>query len=182
MERLLALVGMCGSGKSQVGEYLKEMGYQGIYFGRITMEWLENLGLEINPSNERRAREAIREKHGMAAYAKLSIKKITEAEQYEKVFIDGLYSFEEYELLEKEFATRLCLIEVYADKKIRHSRLQTRPHRPLTLEESRERDFSEIKKLNKGGAIALSDYKISNNGSIKELENNLKNLLDKLNQ
>ena len=47
-------------------------------------------------------------------------------------------------------------------------RLSKRKIRPLTEEEARSRDISEIENLHKGGPIAMADFLVVNDGSEKE--------------
>ena len=37
MNKIIAVVGMCGSGKSIVSEYLESVGLKKVYFGGVTM-------------------------------------------------------------------------------------------------------------------------------------------------
>ncbi len=73
---IIAIVGMCGSGKSIASEYYEAKGYKKVYFGGVTMEQLEKEGLPVTPENEKMMRERLRKEYGMAAYAILSLPKI----------------------------------------------------------------------------------------------------------
>lgn len=92
MKKLVAIVGMCGSGKSIASEYFEKLGYKKIYLGGITMDKLKEENLEVNPENEKMMRERLRREYGMGAYALLSIPKIEELIDKENVVLDGLYS------------------------------------------------------------------------------------------
>ena len=46
MNKLIAVVGMSGVGKSVVTEYLEEKGYTKLYFGGITYKLMEQEGIE----------------------------------------------------------------------------------------------------------------------------------------
>ncbi len=191
-KRVYCLLGMCGAGKSAAAEEFKTRGLPGIYFGQITLDELHAQKLSLSPEHERQVREGLRANEGMAVFAKRSLPKIkTLLQKHSKIYIDGLYSFEEYSFLHKELSkpcksdelklseVRLILVEVYADKKLRHARLAKRPKRPLHAKQSEERDFFEVSKLNKAMPIALSDYKIENNGSVESLKKNITLLLEK---
>ena len=78
MNKIIAIVGMCGSGKSVASEYLENKGYEKVYFGGVTMDKLKESGLEITPSNEKMMREKLRSELGMGAYAKILLPKIKE--------------------------------------------------------------------------------------------------------
>ena len=58
--KIIAVVGMCGSGKSVAVDEFVRLGWQKIYFGEATFIKMKELGLEINEENERKARELLR--------------------------------------------------------------------------------------------------------------------------
>lgn len=173
MNKLIAIVGMCGSGKSIASEYYEKIGYKKIYLGGITMDKLKEENLEVNPENEKMMREKLRKEYGMGAYALLSIPKIEELIKENNVVLDGLYSWDELKILKEKYPN-IKIISIVVDKNIRYERLTTREIRPLTNEEAQKRDISEIENVAKGGPIAFADYYILNNGDMniynKELE------------
>jgi dephospho-CoA kinase len=176
-----AVVGMAGSGKSVVTQRMEELGYHVIRFGQLVVDEVARRGLEVNPDNERLVREELRQKFGMDVCAQLSLPKI---EAYlakgEKAAIDGLYSMSEYETLLKKLAVRLILIAVYTPRELRYARLAQRPERPFTREQAVERDFMEIRNIEKGGPIALADYTIFNDGSAADLRGKVESLIRQL--
>ena len=178
--RVVAIVGMTGSGKSEVSRVFEEAGYRRIRFGDITDEEVEKRGLRLNETNERFVRESLRAQHGMAVYAKLSIPKIDKALEKSNVVADGLYSWEEYELLKKKYGDLLVVVAVWASPRKRYFRLGVRDIRPLTREEAIARDKSEIENLNKGGPIAMADYTLTNEYTRASLLRQAKRLIEKL--
>lgn len=180
MKKLLAIVGMCGSGKSIASDYLVEKGWNKIYFGGVTMDKLKESNLEINPENEKMMREKLRQDYGMAAYAILLLPKIKESLKSSDTVLDGLYSWDEYKVLKDEFGDNLRLLAITADRPLRYQRLTTREFRPLTEEEAYKRDIAEIENLAKGGPIAISDYYILNNFGVDEYINNLEEIINKM--
>lgn len=175
--QIIALVGMCGSGKSIATEILENRGYKKVYFGGVTMEKLKEEGLEVNETNERMIREQLRKDYGMAAYAVVSIPRIKEYIKEGNVVIDGLYSWDELKALRETFDDLITVICVVTDKKIRCERLAKREIRPLTKEQVDSRDISEIENLAKGGPIAYADYFIDNNGNLEDYRKRLDNIL-----
>ncbi len=168
--KVIAIVGMCGAGKSEVSKILEDSGLTKIRFGDITDEFLKRQKLPRTEENERKVRENLRKKFGMAAYAVLNLKNIKEALRYNDVIIDGLYSWEEYIYLKNFFKKQLITVLVHASPDIRYARLMRRHERPLTLNESMMRDRTEIENINKGGPIAMADFVIINeNKSLKTL-------------
>lgn len=179
MNRIIAVVGMCGSGKSIASEYLEEKGYKKVYFGGVTLDKLREENLEINPINEKNMREKLRKEYGMGAYAILLLPKIEEYVKISNVVLDGLYSWDELKILKDKFKDNLEVISIIVDKEIRYNRLSNREFRPLTKEEAIKRDIAEIENLAKGGPIAYADYYIINNDSKENYLNRLDEIINK---
>jgi dephospho-CoA kinase len=167
--KVVAIVGMAGAGKSEVTKVFEEHGFSRVRFGDITDEELKSRGLESNEENERHIRQQLREKNGMAAYAELNLPRIDGSLTSSDVVVDGLYSWEEYTLLKERYGERLRVVAVWASPATRHARLARRAERALTLQEAAGRDKSEIENINKGGPIAIADFTIVNEASLKEL-------------
>ncbi len=167
--RIAAIVGMPGAGKSEVATFLTEQGLLYIHFGDVTQDELSRRGLAVNEANERVVREEMRAAHGMAAYAVLNLARIETALGQGSVVVDGLYSWEEYLVMEERFGERLVVVAVTASPATRQLRLATRPVRPLSAVEVIARDRAEIEKLNKGGPIAIADITLVNEGTLIEL-------------
>ena len=180
MYPIVAIVGMCGSGKSIASDYLEEKGYKKVYFGGVTMEILKEKGLEVTPENEKMMREKLREDLGMGAFAKILLPKIKELSEKENVVLDGLYSWDEYKILDTEFGKQLVTIGIICDKKIRYNRLKIRDVRPLTKKEAISRDLSEIENIAKAPPIAYADYFIFNNGTLENYEKRLNEILKEI--
>ena len=166
MGKNVAIVGMCGSGKSIASKYIKDLGYKNVYFGGVTMEKLKEAGLEVTPENEKMMREKLRRELGMGAYAKVLLPRILELSKDYDVVLDGLYSWSELKILEEEFDMRT--IAIVCDKNLRYDRLSKRDVRPFNNEEAKKRDITEIENIEKAGPIAYADYFIYNNGSMEE--------------
>lgn len=166
MGKIVAIVGMCGSGKSIASKYFEDLGYKNVYFGGVTMEKLKEAGLEVTPENEKMMREKLRRELGMGAYAKVLLPRILELSKDYDVVLDGLYSWSELKILEEKFDMRT--IAIVCDKSLRYDRLSKRDIRPFNNEEAKKRDITEIENIEKAGPIAYADYFIYNNGSMEE--------------
>jgi len=178
MKKIIATVGMCGSGKSVAGEHLEKLGFAKVYFGGLTIEEVKRRGLAVNEKNERAVREELRRTHGMGAFAQLSLAKIEALlADGKRVLIDGLYSFSEYKILKEKYGDSLLVIAVFTPRALRYERLARREERPLTIEEAVSRDHAEIENIEKGGPIALADYTIVNDGSREKLIHDLDQIL-----
>jgi len=168
--KVVSIVGMAGSGKSEVATVFEKGGFAKVRFGDITDEEVRRRGLDLNEKNERLVRQQLRTEHGMAAYAKLSLPKIDRLLESGNAVVDGLYSWEEYTLMNNRYGERFAVVAVWASPKTRHQRLAKRPIRPLTREEAASRDMAEIEGHNKGGPIAMADFTIINESSLEALE------------
>ena len=171
--KILAVVGMSGSGKSVVVDHLTDKGYPKIYFGGMIYKEMEKRGIirTEDGESEKKFREEIREKEGKDWVVNQVIaetKDLIKAGQ-KRIILDGVYSWTEYKILKHEFPTCLTFIAIVVDKKLRYERVAKRPERPFDGKAIRERDRSEIENLEKGGPIAAADYYILNNGTIEDV-------------
>jgi dephospho-CoA kinase len=177
MNKVIAVIGMCGSGKSEAVKYFELNGYNKVYFGEVVINELKSRGLEINEKNERFVREDLRKEFGMGVTALKSIGKIKNFLATSNVVVESLYSWEEFKILKKEFGESFKLLNIFTTKSLRYARLKERPFRPLTNDEACSRDYSEIEKLDKGGPIAFADFTVHNDSTLEDLNINLKKFL-----
>jgi dephospho-CoA kinase len=178
--KVVSIVGMTGAGKTEVAKVFEKNGFVRIRFGDLTDKEIEQRGLELNEENERYIRELLRKQYGMAAYAKLNLHRIDEALKLSNVVIDGLYSWEEYTFLKTYYGGDFYVVAVLASPRTRYARLTGRASRPLTLDEALSRDVAEVENLNKGGPIAMADFTIINESSLKNLRKEAKGIISRL--
>ena len=179
MNQIIALVGMCGSGKSVCCEEFKNRGWEYVYFGGVTMKELEKRGLERNEKNERAIREELRANYGPAAFALLLRDEISVKREKAPVCLDGLYSWSEYKVLRDAFGDGLTVVAIVAERKKRYERISRRVIRPLTPAEAESRDTAEIEKMEKGGPIAMADLFLFNDGDIDSFRESTQKLIDR---
>lgn len=182
--KILAIVGMSGSGKSVIVDYLTSKGYPKVYFGGMIYQEMEKRGIERTEDgeSEKKFREMIRETEGKDWVVRQVIaetKNLIAAGQ-KRIILDGVYSWTEYCILKHEFPRALNFVAIVVDKKIRYERVANRPGRSFDAAAIRERDRSEIENLEKGGPIAAADYYILNNGSIENSTDQLDEILKKV--
>lgn len=182
--KIVAFVGMSGSGKSVAVDYMTEQGVPKVYFGGMIYKEMEKRGIERTPDgeSEKKFREMIRETEGKDWVVRQVIKEtknLIEAGQ-RRIVLDGVYSWTEYNALKQEFPGMLTFVAVVVDKKVRYERVGERLDRPFNRSEIMERDRSEIENLEKGGPIAAADYYILNNGTVSEFHENLQKILTEI--
>lgn len=185
MNKIVCVSGMCGAGKSIVSDFFVKNGFEFVRFGQLTLDEVVKRGLEVNEVNERKIREELREKHGMAAYAILNLPKFDELMKKGNVIADGLYSWEEYKVLKEHYGEAMRVIAVWAPPELRYERISSRVmtaddkdlrNRSFTKEEAKSRDYAELEKLNKGGPIAMADFTIVNNKDINFLNQQIEDI------
>ena len=178
--KVVSIVGMAGSGKSEVARLFQENGFSTVRFGDVTDGEVKKRGLELNEANERHIRENLRKEYGMAAYARLNLPRIDAAWKRSNVVIDGLYSWEEYLYLKDHYRADFMVVAVWASPGTRYSRLTSRPNRKLTLAEAASRDRAEIENINKGGPIAMADFTIINESSLASLKKEVERIISQI--
>ena len=177
--KIIAFVGLAGSGKSSAVEYLTNKGFPKVYFGGVVLQALDDAGLEHTAENEKAMREGLREREGKDVIVNriiAQIKSLVDAGQY-RIVADGLYSWTEYKALKHAFPGELLVAAVVTPKNMRKARMAKRPIRPLTSQEIDERDWAEIENLEKGGPIAIADYFIHNDKDVANLESQIDDVL-----
>lgn len=177
--KIIALVGLAGSGKSSVVDYLTEKNYPKIYFGGIIYKAMEEAGIPITWESQKEFREEIRAKEGKDFVVKRAVKEaqnLIDAGQ-KRIILDGLYSWSEYKILKHEFPGEMTVVAIVTPKHLRYQRMAKRPERPMTKQEIDERDWAEIENIEKGGPIAIADYFVHNDKDVKDLHSQIDDIL-----
>jgi len=180
--KILAFVGLAGSGKSTAVDHFTQKGYPKVYFGGVILDAMQEAGIEITAENDKRFREELREKYGKDVVVNRIIEQIrglADSGQH-RIIADGIYTWTEYKIMKSAFPGELTLVAVVAPRHLRYHRLSQREIRPLTATEAYERDQAEIENLEKGGPIAIADHYIVNSDSIEEFEANLERLCEEV--
>lgn len=174
----IALVGMPGAGKTLCADHLRRRGYPGFRFGQIVVDEVERRGLPRTQESERIVREDLRALQGREAIARLALPVLRQLLQTSPViFIDGLYSFSEYQLLRRELDAGLLVVAVVSARQRRYQRLGQRSQRPLDAAAAEARDLREITTLEKGGPVAIADHTLLNDSTPAALTDALDTLM-----
>ena len=179
--KILAIVGMSGSGKSIAVNYLADHGFPKVHFGNMIYREMAKRDIERTPDgkSEKGSREMIRETEGKDWVAKQAIAETKDliAAGQKRIVLDGLYSWTEYREFLHAFPGALTLVAIVTPKKLRYARVAKRPNRPFDSNAIRDRDYSEIENMEKGGPIAMADYFIINDSNVDELQSRLQAIL-----
>jgi dephospho-CoA kinase len=181
---ILTFVGMTGSGKDTVTDYVKKKyDVPVIHFGNMVYDEVRSRGLDI-VEFEKEVREDMRAKEGLEVLAKRATIKAREyiADGKNRVVLNGLYSWSEYKYLEKEFGDQFVCIALMMPRRLRYQRLLNRddPERRYTLEQIKAREVQEIERSEKGGPIARADYVLMNDRGFDVLQAEIDALLKEI--
>lgn len=181
-KKIFAIIGMKGSGKTEIIKYLQEKhNWPKIYLPQSLFDEIEKRGMPLNWESEKFMRAHLREQHGIGVFGMLALPKIEELlEKNDVVLLESLYSWDEYKIIKKKYQHRLRTIFAYASPDVRLARLQKREHRPVsTMQELQEIEWHEIEATDKGGPIAIADHTIINHGTLEEFHRNIDDVMGK---
>ena len=180
--KILAFVGLTGSGKTTAVEHFTKKGFPKVYFGGVIYKAMAEAGIERTADSERVFREKYREEHGKDVVANKIVEQIRElaAAGQHRVIADGIYTWSEYKVMKHAFPGELNVVAIVSPRRTRYHRLANRVERSYTETEAYERDQSEIENLEKGGPIAIADHYIINDDSEEALYEKLESLASEL--
>lgn len=170
---ILAVVGLPGAGKTAAAEYFKEKGIPVIEFGKIINDYIDRHHMEHTEVNHKKMREGLREKHGREAFVVLNEERIHNAlHKHFMIVIDGLRSWEEYIYIKNKFPnTKVVLLALYADKRLRYERIEKRGYRNHFYGE--DRDIDELIGINMAPTLGYADYFVDANSTLEDLRDKL---------
>jgi dephospho-CoA kinase len=176
--RLLLITGMAGSGKTTLANLLRDRGYSVFTMGDVIRHEVRMRNLPPTPENLGGMAEDIRKSGGDAAVAKKCVPLII-GEPNNKVALDGVRSLDEVYAFEEAFD--IYLVAAHASPETRYRRLRNRGRSddPPNRQVFRERDHRELS-FGMGDAIAMSNYIITNENGVENLERSLDTMLGKL--
>ena len=169
MTIIVAVTGFSGAGKTTALQQFERQGVgQRIYLGKIVLDEISARNLAVSPSNERLVRLELREKEGpavLAVRASPAIERCLDAGT--NIFIDAIFDIEEYQFLTNRFTNcPLVLLGIQASFEIRSLRVATRAERPITREELKIRDETELSRLKTGNVMNHANYRIDNESTL----------------
>ncbi|MHA2141582.1 MAG: AAA family ATPase [Candidatus Thorarchaeota archaeon] len=176
--KLVIVTGMPGAGKSEVAEAFSRANIPVIVMGDVIRKEVERRGLEVNPKNNKLVMLELRERDGPGAVAIQCVESLKDSES-QVVVIEGCRSLAEVDVFD-DYAEEVCIVCVHSSPKARFSRLKQRGREddPQDWETFRERDLREIS-VGLGTIIALSDIVVVNEGTIEELQNESRTLVQR---
>ena len=179
--KIIAFTGMPFSGKTEAVKIANNMNIDVIRMGDIVWEEVKKKGLELNDKNVGFIANQMREEFGQNIWAIKTIEKIKSNYKNSTIIIDGIRNFNEIKTFKRNLTNDFTLIAIISTDENRHKRALNRGRKDDSkiLNEIKKRDEREISWGIKD-AIKLADYIISNNGSIKDLNYKIKEIIKNL--
>ena len=179
--KIIAFTGMPFSGKTEAVKIAKVAGIPVIRMGDMIWEETKNCGLDLTDKNVGMIANNMRKKHGMDIWAKRTLEKIKTMKDEKLLVIDGVRNIEEVEKFEKELGKDFLLIAVQVSDEKRYKRAMNRGREDDTqnIDLIKKRDKRELS-WGLGGVIASADIVITNEGTVKEFKQKIKDLFNKI--
>lgn len=178
---VIGITGTNASGKGTVVEILQNIGFQHLSVRDYIAQEIIKRGLEVNRANLIKTANSIREENGPSFIVKQLYEKAKELSK--NVVIESIRTVGEVEELRKN--DNFILIAVDADERIRYERAVKRNSNvdQLTFEEFVKLEKKEMVSEDKGKqnllkCIDMADVVINNDGTIKELEQKVRDFIN----
>ena len=174
--RVIGVVGLPGSGKSEAAAVADEMGIPVVTMGDVIREACRDRGLDP-ASHHGEVAQALRNEGGPAAIADRSIPTIEDAlVAYDTVLVDGIRSDAEVDRFRAAFGEEFTLVHVEAPFEVRAERIESRGRDDTAAESLRERDDRELG-FGMGEAMERADVTIENVESLEAFHERVRGLL-----
>lgn len=174
--RVIGIVGLPGSGKSEAANVARDLGIAVVTMGDVIRE--ECRARSLDPSEHHgRVASLLREEEGQAAIAERSLPLIEEALQtHGTVLVDGIRSGAEVEAFEESFGDDFVLLRVDAPSDARAARIDDRGRDDPVAETLAAR---EARELGFGMDVAMeqADIVIRNNDSLDAFQQRVREYL-----
>ena len=175
--KLIAFVGMPGSGKSEASIVARSIKIPVVSMGDVVREEAAKRGLPPTDENIGGIGTELRKNEGMDSISKRCVPKIR-AHRSDVVVIDGTRNIEEVSYFKKQFGIDFKLIAINAPFDLRFERVKKRARSDdmTGIEELKRRDERE-KMWGLDKTMELADIKLNNTSSLREFQDEIRKLL-----
>lgn len=177
---IIGLTGTLGAGKGETAKILIQSGYVYHSCSDVLREELKKRGIEENIENLSKLGNEIRENFGAGELPR-RLTAIIRKNGEKKAIVDSLRSVGEIQELRKEHD--FILIAVEAPIELRYERVKKRGRKgdDLSFEEFQKQEQAQMSgkgvKQNLKKCIEMADYRVSNEGNLEELKENIEAVL-----
>ncbi|MHA2181621.1 MAG: AAA family ATPase [Promethearchaeota archaeon] len=165
--KILAIVGLPGSGKTTAIEAIKDLGTV-VTMGDIIRDEAQRRNIKPSGPNLGQIAQQLRQDGGPGIIAKHCVELINKMKE-DIIFVDGIRSLAEVSVFRKFWKFPIIAITVNEKKRLRRLLKRFRSDDPNNLVELKERDLRELK-FGLDNVIREADYKIKNNSTVEELK------------
>jgi cytidylate kinase len=196
--RIIGLVGLPGSGKSEAAQVAREMGIEVVVMGDVIRQEAERQGLPPTDENLGRLGSMLRSQEGPTAIARRTLQLAGESGK-DVATIDGLRSKEEVDYFSAN-AQEFHLLEIWASPEVRLKRLSSRGRSDdpcpdecsegfdvqivtscrngaKSMEEALERRECRELGWGMGQACSEAEARLENDGDLEEFRRSVRRLL-----
>jgi dephospho-CoA kinase len=182
--KVVGVVGMPASGKTEAAEVAREEGVPVVSMGDVIRKEVERRGLEPTDENMGRVGVELRQEEGDDAVARRCADEIR-SKDTPVVVVDGVRSADEADLFREEFGDGdnfvLVAVEAPFETRLERVRERGRSDDVDAADELRERDERELG-YGMGEAIEEADVTIENDGSLEEFREGFRGVLTRESQ
>lgn len=177
---VIGLVGLQASGKTEACNVFLDEGGCRVRMGDVVWNEVEERGLKVCEENVGKVAQDLREQEGMGAVAKRCVPLIQEeVGNCDFVVVDGIRGIAEVDVFRDEFGDDFFLVSILASPEVRFNRIKNRD-REDDIEDFEQFRSKDERELSWGLEEALedADFEISNEGSLEDLEKEIRGVLD----
>ncbi len=178
---VIGITGTLGAGKGTVVTYLtQEKGFRHYSVRDFLRQELTSRQMPVNRDTLTAIANALRAKHGPAYIIEQLFAKALEQEHH--CVIESIRTAGEIGSLRRH--KQFYLLAIDADPRLRYKRIRSRnsetdqvSYNTFIKNEEREMHSADANKQNLAACIAEADYVINNNGSLRQLNNDIEHFL-----
>lgn len=176
---IVCITGMPGSGKSVAANIMKRRGFKVLEMGNVVREMMRKKGIKITNKSIREFALRLREERGRTAVASVVAEQARGSSKGTDICIVGIRSLYEIRYFRSKLdGMGMKVVAIDAPKTTRFRRLRARG-RADDPKDSDDFEYREKKERRFGvvGAIRHADFTVRNDGTMKQLEQRLENVL-----
>jgi dephospho-CoA kinase len=175
---VIAVTGMPGAGKSEVGKALGRMGYEVYELGDVVREMMKASGVPATRKATSAFAIMIRKKCGKLVTTKRLLGRLKPGRR-DKVAIIGIRSGAEEEYIRKRTGAIVIAVVAPLDLRFRRLKARGRYDAPKTLKDMADRDLREIG-FGILSAIRGADYVVAGDGTVLELRKSVAAIIESM--
>jgi dephospho-CoA kinase len=179
--KVVCIVGLPGSGKSEALKTIEKMGIPTFNMGDIVtkIEPARRGIRKVTHDIENEIRQGIRKEHGPAALAVMTAQEL-EKRGSDFIVIGGLHTFAEMDYFRDRFRGDFHLVAIKASFETRARRSAFRRNRPMSRGDLEKREMRYREQFDVQELVEQAEFTINNEGSREKLSASVRELVERL--